>query len=133
MTPNRPELTPAEWAIMRVMWSRREAIVRDVFEALESSRGWAQTSVRTMMERLARKGWLKQKKVGPVYLYRPAVGRRRALRETIGELADRLLGGDVAELVAYAVEDEILSDRELAALERLIRERKEKRDDRKRD
>jgi predicted transcriptional regulator len=86
-----------------------------------------------MMERLARKGWLKQKKVGPVYLYRPAVGRRRALRETIGELADRLLGGDVAELVAYAVEDEILSDRELAALERLIRERKEKRDDRKRD
>ena len=126
MPARPPELTPAEWEIMRVVWERGEAVVREVYEALAPSQGWAQTTVRTMMERLAHKGWLQQKKVGPVYLYKPAVGRGCAVRRTIRDLAERAVGGDLADLVAYAVGEGDVSDEELARLEELIRERREK-------
>ena len=62
MAKKNPDLTPAEWAIMSVVWESKEVIVRDVVEALRESHGWAQTTVRTMMERLVRKGHLAQRK-----------------------------------------------------------------------
>ncbi|MEN6626835.1 MAG: BlaI/MecI/CopY family transcriptional regulator [Candidatus Sumerlaeia bacterium] len=129
MTKKQPDLTPMEWAIMRVLWERGEAIARDVWAALEPTHGWAQTTVRTMLDRLAQKGWLKQKRIGPVFLYKPAVARDKAIHRTIRDLADRVSGGDLVDLVAYAVREADVSDDELARLEQLIRERKEKKDE----
>lgn len=124
-------LTPAEWEIMRVVWEKKEVIVRDVFEALRESRGWAQTTVRTMMERLARKGHLAQKKIGPICVYKPAVSRKKVVRRAVRDALSRLTGGSVAELVSYAVEDGKVSESELAELEKLIMQWKEKRHDRR--
>ncbi len=125
MSPKLPELTPAEWAIMGVLWARGEAVVREVWEELAPRHGWAQTTVRTMMERLAQKGWLRQKKIGPVFLYRPAVARASAVRRSVRELADRVAGGDLIDLVAYALGTGEVGAAELERLEQLIRERKE--------
>lgn len=124
MGPKKPDLTPAEWAIMRVVWERKEVVVRDVYEALKERENWAQTTVRTMMERLARKGYLRQKRVGPVYLYTAVVGRKPTVRRMVRDLLERLTPEGAMDLVAYAVEDADLSDSELAALEGLIRARK---------
>lgn len=128
MMPPRllPELSAAEWAVMQVVWERREAVARDVFEALQASEGWAVTTVRTMMERLAKKGYLKQKRVGPVWLYTPAVERRRAIGASFKELLQRLTPSGAQDLIAYAVEDAELTNEQLDALEKLIQNRRGK-------
>ncbi len=130
MANKRPELTPTEWSIMRVLWDRGEAIARDVWEALEPTHGWAQTTVRTMLDRLAQKGWVKPKRIGPVFLYRPAVARDKAVRRSIRDLADRVAGGDWVDLVAYAVCEGDASGEELTRLEELIRRQKERKHER---
>ena len=127
MSANRPELTQAEWTIMRVIWQHREVIVRDVYQALAEHKGWAQTTVRTMMERLAKKGYLKQKKIGPVYLYQPAVAKKQVVRQAMRNLLARATGEGLLDLVACAVEEGAISDQELEQLEQLIQKQKEKK------
>lgn len=125
MPQQKTELTPAEWAIMRVVWDKQEVIVRDVFEALSEKEGWAQTTVRTMMERLVKKGWMKHKKIGPVYLYKPAVPQQQAVTQSLREMVSRVTDGNLASLVAQAVESGEISAQELAELEQLIKQKKE--------
>ncbi len=132
MAKKNTDFTPAEWAIMQVVWEKKEAIVRDVFEALRPAHGWAQTTVRTMMERLVAKGHLAQRKIGPVCVYTPAVSRKRVVRRAVRDVLQRMTGGSVAELVSYAVGNDTLSSDELAELDNLIQGWKEKHHDRNR-
>src|SRR5436853_140602 len=53
--PGRHQLTELQLAILRVLWDRGEATVQDIWEALHAERGLAQTTVATMLSRLARR------------------------------------------------------------------------------
>jgi predicted transcriptional regulator len=53
-----PTLTPQELAIMKLVWRKDEATVRDVYEALQETRPVAYTTVMTMMRILQEKGYL---------------------------------------------------------------------------
>ena len=49
MRPKSETLTGQELAIMKVIWARGQATVRDVYDELKSRRTIAYTSVQTMM------------------------------------------------------------------------------------
>ncbi|HUT24096.1 MAG TPA: BlaI/MecI/CopY family transcriptional regulator [Sumerlaeia bacterium] len=66
----RPELSQAEWTVMKRVWELGKTNVREVYEDLRDSQGWAYNTVRTMMERLRDKGCLTVKKVGNTHLPR---------------------------------------------------------------
>src|SRR5438445_577434 len=90
MRPRRAILTPQELQIMKVVWSRRAATVRDVYEDLRSRRRIAYTTVMTMMNILERKGHLKKQTEGRSFVYRPVrprcghVGADRGSRRRAG-------------------------------------------------
>lgn len=50
------KLSDTEWTVMHVLWKRSPASVRDVLEAVEADTGWAYTTVKTILGRLAEKG-----------------------------------------------------------------------------
>ena len=50
MRPKTSTLTPQELAIMKVVWQRDQATVRDVYETLRERRQVAYTTVMTMMK-----------------------------------------------------------------------------------
>ena len=62
MRPKRTTLTPQELEIMKLVWQRGSATVRDVYEALLERRKIAYTSVMTMMKILETKGCLKRRR-----------------------------------------------------------------------
>ena len=64
---NLPDLTDAEWKIMKAVWDLKKTNVREVYESLLEGEGWAYNTVRTLMERLSAKGYLRAKKVGNMY------------------------------------------------------------------
>src|SRR5690606_9558393 len=97
--PHLPELTSAEWSIMQFVWERGEILAREIHEALEGPEGWAPTTVRTMLDRLARKGYLRAKRVGPVYLYSAAVDRKGAVRHSFKDLLNRLKPAGTRDLI----------------------------------
>ncbi len=118
-------LAELQLTIMHVLWDRGEATVAEVREALCESRPLAHTTVGTMLTKMERKGQVTHRSDGRVHIYRPAVGRERVSRSMVSDLARRLFGGDVTEMVSHLLDGCEVSDEELARLKELIR-RKQK-------
>ena len=127
MAKNIPHLSKSEWAIMQQVWKQKgERLFRDIYEPLKER--WAKTTVRTMIERLVAKGYLSQRKLGPICLYEAQVQRRSAMKVFMQDISRRVLAGSVGPLLAYAIEEENLTDEELAELKKIIsKKQKEKK------
>ncbi len=96
---------------MKVVWSRGDATVRDVYEALLEERKIAYTTVMTMMNVLEKKGHLRKKAEGRSFLYRPTRPQQKVVGSMVREFVERVFGGSAGPLLAHLVEDERLDAR----------------------
>ncbi len=122
MRPSSATLTPQELELMKIVWQKGQATVRDVYETLLEHRKIAYTTVMTMMRVLEKKGYVKTRRVNRAYVYRPTRPERQVLRSMVREFVDRVFNGSAQPLLVHLVEDRRLSPGELEELERLIRE-----------
>ena len=114
------DLTKVEWDLMNRIWRRRSVTVGDVHGHFLRERGWSYNTVKTMMQRLVRKGYLLCDDSERAHTYRPAVSRRRVVRRTLAEALDRILDDGFGPLVAYAAKRRNLSDEEIEKLRELL-------------
>jgi BlaI family penicillinase repressor len=116
-------------AIMRVLWSRSEATVAEVHEALEPERGLALTTIATMLTKLEKKGVVDHRAEGRKFIYRPLVSEGQVRRSMVSDLTSQLFRGDVTALVNHLLAEHEIDRGELAQLRELIsdHERKEER------
>jgi len=122
MRPSSATLTPQELELMKIVWQKGEATVRDVYETLLERRRIAYTTVMTMMRVLEKKGHVKARRENRAYVYRPSRPERQVVRSMVREFVDRVFNGSAQPLLVHLVEDRKLSPKELEELERLIRE-----------
>jgi BlaI family penicillinase repressor len=116
-------------AILRVLWSRGEATVADVHEALEPERGLALTTIATMLTKLEKKGVVDHRAEGRRFIFRPRIDERQVRRSMVSELTSQLFRGDVTALVNHLLSEHEIDAGELARVKSLIaaRERTEER------
>lgn len=102
-------LTAAEWKVMRVLWSRYPLTVREAAEALEDETGWAYSTVKTLLSRLADKGTVAAGKRGNARIFAPLITEKAARRAALRTLIDRAFDGTFGSLVHHLVADQKLS------------------------
>ena len=78
--PKVETLTKFEWEIMKQVWKKGRATVREVHEALAPTQSRAYTTIQTYMERLVDKKYLSKKKIGLVNFYSAKVKETDTLR-----------------------------------------------------
>jgi BlaI family penicillinase repressor len=133
MAEVRFELFEGEWAILQVVWEREPCAAPTVQEALRKSKGWAYTTVKTMMDRMVRKGLIHTERVRNLYLYRSALTRAQAQRNELLRTARRAFDGALTPMMQFLIESEKLSEEDYRYFEHLIQNRKrEKAADQKR-
>jgi predicted transcriptional regulator len=120
-TPH-PTLTPQELSIMKVIWSRDQATVRDVYEALRDKRPVAYTTVMTMMKILEEKGYLKKTMVDRAHVYRPAKPRSQVMGAMVRDFVDRVFDGAPDSLLLQLARDNKLTDKQRRIVKQLIEE-----------
>jgi predicted transcriptional regulator len=119
-----PTLTPQELEIMKAVWGRGEATVRDVYEDLLAARKVAYTTVMTMMNVLERKGHLRKKAAGRSFVYRPTRPQQQVVGSMVREFVKRVFGGSAQPLLVHLVDEHDLSPEELDLLAKRIEERR---------
>ena len=124
MAKQPPVLTEQELEIMKVVWERESATVRDVYETLRTRRQIAYTTVMTMMRILERKGHVKVSRADRAYVYRPARARQRVLSEMVHEFVNRVFGGAAEPLVQHLVRDRHLTENDLREIAAKLKSRK---------
>jgi len=122
MKPKSSTLTPQELEIMKVVWQKGEATVRDVYEDLLERRKIAYTTVMTMLNVLETKGHLRKRQDDRAFVYRPTKPEATVVRSMVREFVDRLFDGAAQPLIVHLVKDRHLSRKELEELARHIEE-----------
>jgi BlaI family transcriptional regulator, penicillinase repressor len=125
MRPKSPTLTEQELEIMKVVWGRGEATVRDVYETLLERRKIAYTTVMTMMKILEQKKYLRKSQDDRAYVYRPAKPKKQVIQGMVREFVDRVFNGSAEPLLVHLMEDRKLSSKDLEEIARMIREGRE--------
>jgi predicted transcriptional regulator len=120
-TPH-PTLTPQELAIMKVVWTRDKATVRDVYEALREKRTIAYTTVMTMMRILEEKGYLKKTLVDRAHVYKPAQRRQQVIGAMVRDFLDRVFDGASDSLLVHLAKDNKLTEKQRRIVKQLIEE-----------
>lgn len=118
-----PDISDAESHVMEVLWKAAGAMpAEDVVAALALEQDWQEATVKTLLNRLLKKGAVRARKDGRRYLYSPVLRRDQWLTtESVG-LVDRLFGGRIAPLVAHFGKQNKLSKQDVEELRQLIEE-----------
>jgi predicted transcriptional regulator len=124
MRPASRTLTPQELELMKAVWERGSATVRDVYESLLERRRIAYTTVMTMLNVLEKKGHLAKRAQGRSYVYEPVRSKQRVLGAMVRDFVERVLDGSAEPLLVQLIEERRLSEKDLEQLARRIRARR---------
>lgn len=122
-----PKISEAESQVMAAVWAgaaRGEvgAGVTDILATLGPATGWGESTVRTLIHRLIRKGALKSERRRGMVVYAPQLSREAWLTAESQGLLDRLFGGRLAAMVAHLARHRAMAPDDLARLRRLVAE-----------
>jgi|SRR5690606_4026556 BlaI family penicillinase repressor len=116
------QISEAESLVMEVLWERAPRGAEDVMAELAASRDWREGTVKTLLNRLLRKGAVRAEKDGRRYLYHPLISREDWVTGQSRHLLDRLFDGRLAPMVAHFSRSKALSRKDIAELRKLLEE-----------
>jgi BlaI family penicillinase repressor len=115
-----PTLAPQELAVMKVIWRKGSATVRDVYETLREGRALAYTTVMTTMNILETKGFLEKRREDRAFRYTPTRPRQQVLGAMVKDFVNRVFDGAAQPLLLHLATSETLSAKERSELRKLI-------------
>jgi len=117
------DISEAESLVMDVLWRASAPLAADdVVAALVSEQRWQEATIKTLLNRLLKKGALSASKDGRRYLYSAVLKREQWVSQESGGMLERLFGGRVAPLVAHFGKHRKLSATDIAELKKLVEE-----------
>lgn len=120
-------LTNQELEIMKVVWQRGSATVREVYEELLQHRKIAYTTVMTMMGILEQKRRLKKEMSDRAYVYRPAEPQDAVVGSMVTDFVKRVFDGSAKPLLVHLVQNDEISPEQIEEIRKLLKAKREKK------
>ena len=118
----RAQPSEAELAILRTLWSKGASSVRDVHESLGGDERTRYTTTLKLMQRMAGKGLVRRDESQRSHVYTATVEEDEVERALVSSFVNRMFEGSVQKLVLHALEAGDVSDEELAAIKRQLKQ-----------
>src|ERR1700730_1523254 len=116
--------TERELDILKVLWDRGEATVREVYEELRPRLPIAQNTVQAFLRTMEEKGLVRHRLGGRTFIYEPIFRRQQTTQRMAGQLLQKAFDGAIDQLVQSVLALRKPTSDELARLEVLIAEAK---------
>jgi BlaI family transcriptional regulator, penicillinase repressor len=123
MTQSDPLLkkpTEAELEILRALWAKQPATVREIFETLSAARPMGYTSVLKTMQIMTEKGLVTREEQGKAHVYEAAMLEADMQTQLLKDLSEKLFSGSTAALAMHALGLNPASEDELQQIRALI-------------
>ncbi|ASJ98570.1 MULTISPECIES: BlaI/MecI/CopY family transcriptional regulator [Shewanella] len=114
------EISNAELSVLNILWRNSPLGASEVVEALASSQGMHEKTVKTLLNRLVKKQALGFEKQGRAYRYYPLIDQSEYQLKESQSFVERVFAGKVAPLVAGFAKQKQLSPEDIAELKALI-------------
>jgi predicted transcriptional regulator len=120
--PKEEQPTAGELEVLKVLWDRGPATVREVMDVLNAERPRAYTSVMSLLNVMTDKGLVVRQPQGRAFVYRPKAAREATLGQMVGDLLGRAFEGSTSQLVAHLLDQSKPTKSELDEIHRAIQE-----------
>lgn len=119
-------ISEAEWRVMKVLWdgfgeTGKGMTLGEVVQRLADGTGWSNTTIRTLIMRLADKEAIEIDKSTGVYKYIPQTSKEDCIRSEIDSFTERVFDNSTFDLIASAVREGKLNTAEKKELVRLLK------------
>ena len=112
-------ITDAEWKIMEFIWDNPGVTMGQIRKAFLET-GWSDSTIKTLVLRLTRKGALKLEGKARNNKYFAAVSADECRKQELKNFIDRIFGGSVKMMVSNLIEDSSLSQKDIGELMSII-------------
>jgi predicted transcriptional regulator len=119
-----PTPTFRELDILKVLWPKKEATVREVYEALRADIPIVQNTIQAMLRTMEEKGLVKHRMEGRAFVYSAVVPREGTSKGMVRNLLDSVFDGAIDQFVESLFSLRKPSQLELDRLEALLAEHK---------
>ena len=111
------KISEAEWSIMKVLWDGCEETDRgmtlgEIVQKLAEPTGWSNTTIRTLIIRLAEKGAVSIDKTTGVYKYTPRSSKSDCIKCEVDSFIERVFDNNAYNLMASLVKGCRLTEKE---------------------
>ena len=120
------EATPTEreLEILKILWQRGEATVRQVHQEISRRLPMVQNTVQSFLRTMEEKGLVRHRVAGRTFIYEPTLRRDKTNQQLVSRLLQRAFDGAVDQLVQSVLSLEQTRPEQLARLEVLIADAK---------
>ena len=128
---NAVELTEAEWDIMKVVWDKEPCTAGTVQELMAMTKERAYSTVKTTMDRMVEKGFLRIERIRNLQLFRSCISEVDAKRGEFRKMLKRAFDGALTPMMQFLIEHEGLSKEEASELRKIVNATESKKTNRK--
>lgn len=118
-------LTRQELLIMKVVWDKGAASVKEVCDVISQKKATAYTTILTLMGILEDKGALTHVRAGRAYIYKPLLSRQQATKNQLHDVVTRFFDGKPEKMIEAVLDYEMPHLDQLATLRNLLETRRE--------
>ena len=112
--------TESELEILRVLWDKGTATVREVHEILSEQKDAGYTNTLKLMQIMFEKGIVKRDDSSKTHIYRANISRESTQQQIVGKMISSLFGGSSSQLVMQALGNQTPNKEELEEIQKLL-------------
>lgn len=125
VTTAKPDISPAEWEVMRLVWTLGHATSHLLIESLQEKMDWQESTVKTLIRRLTKKGYLKREGRKRPYQFVATISEEMGINTQVDQLFNSLCAMQVGPTLQHLVATQPISQGDLEKLQTLIDEKKQ--------
>lgn len=119
-----PQISEAEFEVMKVIWDNFPVSTNLIVEILASSQNWSPKTIHTMLIRLEKKGAVCHKKEGRIFVYSPIVQKEDYINKESTNFLNRFFNGTFNQMVVSFLEQNKLSEDDIRELRDILNHEK---------
>ncbi|MEQ9764121.1 CopY/TcrY family copper transport repressor [Streptococcus sp. ZJ151] len=115
-----PQISNAEWEVMKVVWASKEATSAFIIEVLQQNHDWSDSTIKTMITRLVEKELLASRREGRRFWYRALISEEMGQWTSVSDTFSKICVTNHKLLIERLLLDTPMTLRDIADLEKLL-------------
>ena len=119
-------LGETEWIVMKCSWKLGKSSAKNIFDECLNYGNRSYQTIKTILDRLAFKGFLEREKFGPIWLYTPIVSEEKITNNVIDSFFKVVLSNSFLPIFLRVV-NEVKYKKDLEEIVKLVDDLKKKK------
>ncbi len=120
----KSRISDAEWIVMQVLWQTGASSSQQIIGVLQNSVAWAPTTVRTLLKRLADKGFVRiEESDSKRFVYKALISEQDSMIGAVENVLTHICSRKMGKTIAQLIDNTPLTHEDIALLSSVLEQK----------